>query len=182
MIRLQRDLFTGKMSMQAGNPLWFGVFLALLCVGCSLDTGSSSATLPDVDYTYYVQRVQPILEHRCAFFACHGSRDRFFQIYQEVRLREIPDPDPLLEAPLPLTQSELERNFRQTAGLLFGLGDPEDSLLFSKPLAEGTRHGGASLFQGPDVFLNREDPDYKTLLQWARGARAEPDAVGGETP
>jgi hypothetical protein len=158
---------------QGKISLCFLAALALLLCACGDDTGSGSAAPPDVDPAYFVQRVQPILEHNCAFFACHGSRDRSFQVYQEVRLREIPDPDPLCEAPAPLTPSELERNFRQAAGMLFGFDDPEDSPLFSKPLQSGTRHGGSTLFGGPDVFPNRQDPDYQTLLRWARGARLE---------
>jgi hypothetical protein len=135
-----------------------------------------------VDYAYFVERVQPILEHSCAFFACHGSRDRAFQVYQEVRLRENPDPGPILEAPAPLTPAELERNFRNAAGMLYGFENPEDSLLFSKPLAEGTRHAGATIFNGPDVFLTRQDPGYQTMLLWARGARLEQEDTEGGGP
>ena len=147
------------------------LLLGFLASGCGEHAGSDSASLPDVDFEYYVQYVQPIFEHRCAFFACHGSRQRFLQIYQETRLREIPDPDPIFQAPAPLTPSELQRNFEQTRGILYGFEDPQDSPLFSKPLQTGTRHAGATLFGGPDVFLNRDDPDYQTLLRWARGAR-----------
>jgi len=154
------------------NALLRGLLLlGLLAGGCGEHTGSDSASLPDVDFEYYVEHIQPIFEHRCAFFACHGSRDRFLQIYQEVRLREIRDPDPIFQAPAPLTPSELRRNFEQTAGMIYGFDDPQNSPLFSKPLQTGTRHGGATLFGGPDVFLDREDPDYQTLLRWARGAR-----------
>ena len=145
--------------------------VGLFACACGEHTGSDSASLPDVDFAYFVKHIQPILEHRCAFFACHGSRQRFLQIYQEVRLREIPDPDPIFEAPAPLTLEEFQRNFEQTAGMLYGFDDPQASPLFSKPLQTGTRHTGATLFGGPDVFLNREDPDYQTLLRWARGER-----------
>ncbi len=153
-------------------PLVVGVFAG----ACGEHTGSDPASLPDVDYDYFVKHVQPILEHRCAFFACHGSRERFLQIYQETRLRENPDPNPIFQAPSPLTPEELQRNFEQTAGILYGFDDPQASPLFSKPLQPGTRHAGATLFEGPDVFLNRQDPDYQTLLRWARGARL-PEAV-----
>jgi len=142
-------------------------------IGCAVDAGRETAKLPDVDYGFFVKSVQPILERRCAHFACHGSLDRSYQVYAEARLREIPDPRPLTEAVRPLTETELERNFRMTAGLLYGLSDPEDSLLFSKPLENGTRHGGSTIFGGPDVFLGREDVDYQTLLEWAKGARLE---------
>ena len=163
------------------------VLLLFAVTGCGIDAGSETATLPDVDYLFYVQRVQPIMERRCAFFACHGSRKRALQIYQEARLREIIDPDPLFQSPNPLTESELQRNFRHAAGLLYGYDDPEDSLLFSKPLASGTRHAGATLFNGPDVFLDRYDPDYQTFLLWAYGARgtveeADAGAFQGDMP
>jgi hypothetical protein len=163
------DLETGARRLR--GLLWVPLVAGLLAGACGEYSGSDSASLPDVDYDYFVKHIQPILENRCAFFACHGSRERFLQIYQEVRLREIPDPDPIFQAPAPLTPEELQRNFEQTAGMLYGFDDPEDSLLFSKPLQPGTRHAGATLFEGPDVFLNREDPDYQTLLRWARGAR-----------
>lgn len=155
---------------------WVPLVVWLFAGACGEHTGSDSASLPDVDYDYFVKHVQPILEHRCAFFACHGSRERFLQIYQEARLRENPDPDPIFQAPSPLTPEELQRNFEQTAGILYGFDDPQASPLFSKPLQPGTRHAGATLFEGPDVFLNRQDPDYQTLLRWARGARL-PEAV-----
>jgi hypothetical protein len=153
-----------------GLTFLMGALIPLLA-GCADDSGSDSASLPDVDYAYFVAHVQPILESRCAFFACHGNRVRSFQVYAVTRMREIVDPDPIFQAPAPLTPAELERNFRHAAGMLYGFEDPEDSLLFSKPLASGTRHGGASLFGGPNVFLGRNDPDYQTLLKWARGAR-----------
>ena len=156
--------------------LWVPVVVGLFAGACGEHTGSDSASLPDVDYDYFVRHIQPILEHRCAFFACHGSRERFLQIYQETRLRENPDPNPIFQAPAPLTPEELQRNFEQTAGMLYGFDDPQASPLFSKPLQPGTRHAGATLFEGPDVFLNREDPDYQTLLRWACGARL-PEAL-----
>jgi len=153
-----------------------GVVFCLLSVmaGCADDSGSESGQLPDVDYAYFVARIQPVLEAKCAFFACHGNMGRRFQIYAVTRLREIPDPDPIFQAPRPLTPAELERNFRNAAGMLYGFEDnPEESLLLSKPVSGGTRHGGATLFGGPNVFTSREDPDFKTLLEWARGARLE---------
>ena len=155
-----------------GLTLLAGALIALLA-GCADDSGSDSASLPDVDYAYFVAYVQPVLEARCAFFACHGTRIRSFQVFAVTRMRAIVDPDPIFQAPAPLTTSELEQNFRHAAGMLYGFEDPEDSLLFSKPLAIGTRHGGESLFEGPNVFLSRSDPDYQTLLKWARGARDE---------
>ena len=165
-----------RLDLEAGarrlcRLLWVPLVVGLFAGACGEHTGSDSASLPDVDFEYYVRYVQPIFEHRCAFFACHGSRERSLQIYQEVRFREVPDPGPFWNALTPVTPSELRRNFEQTAGMLYGFDDPQDSPLFSKPLQSGTRHAGATLFGGPDVFLNREDPDYQTLLRWARGAR-----------
>ena len=170
--RLDMETGAGRLRRLFWVPLAVGLFAG----ACGEHSGSDSASLPDVDFAYFVKHVQPILEHRCAFFACHGSRERFLQIYQEARLRENPDPEPIFEAPAPLTPEELQRNFEQTAGMLYGFDDPQASPLFSKPLQPGTRHAGATLFEGPDVFLNREDPDYQTLLRWARGARL-PEAV-----
>lgn len=173
--RLDRQVQPRPVSKERGwtlrGLLSGSLVVCLACLACGEHTGSDSAVLADVDFAYFVRHVQPILEHRCAFFACHGSRDRFLQVYQEARLREIPDPHPIFEAIVPLTPSELQRNFEQTAGMLYGFDDPQDSPLFSKPLQNGTRHGGATLFDGPDVFLDREDPDYQTMLRWARGAR-----------
>ena len=154
--------------------------LLILLAGCSTHAGSDTAELPDLDAAYFVRHVQPIFEARCAFFACHGSPKRSFQVYAETRLREIPDPDPIFEAPAPLTEAELNRNFRNAAGMLYGFHEPEDSPLFSKPLQSGTRHGGATLFGGPDVFPDRDDPDYRTMLRWARGARLEEGSLGEE--
>jgi hypothetical protein len=96
--------------------LSLGGVLCLLFVmaGCADDSGSESAQLPDVDYAYFVARIQPVLEAKCAFFACHGNLGRRFQIYAVTRLREIPDPDPIFQAPRPMTPAELERTFRAT--------------------------------------------------------------------
>ena len=54
---------------------WVPLVVGLFAGACGEHTGSDSASLPDVDYDYFVKHVQPILEHRCAFFACHGSRE-----------------------------------------------------------------------------------------------------------
>jgi hypothetical protein len=162
-----------------GGSCFLLFFVVVVSGGCSMDTGSDSASLPDVDYQYFLEKVYPVLETRCAFYACHGSRQRSFQIYAVGRMREILDPDPIFQNPLPLTPTERERNFKMAAGMLYGFDNPEDSLLFSKPLTGGTRHGGQTLFGGPNVFLSRGDPDYQTLLKWARGARLEKGGVGG---
>ncbi len=56
--------------------------------------------------------------------------------------------------------------------------EPSQSLLLLKPLDEsagGYFHGGATEYGLGDVYLTKDDPDYQVLLDWAAGAREQPD-------
>lgn len=144
---------------------------ALAVVACI----ENPAETRPVDEAYFRCRVQPVLDQSCSAIACHGTVERPFHVFARNRLRlSYSGPDLIL----PLTDEELAANFENARG--FVQAPPDDSWLVRKPLAQsagGWFHLGDHLFQGGDVWLTPEDPDFITVLDWARGVAEDPDCV-----
>ena len=133
-----------------------------LMLGCA--PASTGAALPDADRADFADVVQPRLALHCAYSGCHGDPGRPYAVYARSAWRA--DPDDVLDDP-PLTEAELDANFDQTRALLFGIAEPLDSLLLSRPLA---RAAGGSGHGGGIQFTDTTDPDYRALETWVQGA------------
>lgn len=114
--------------------------------------------------------VYPILLRDCGFPACHGSDDRFFQVYGPGRAR-------LDGAALraDVEAAELDRSFERARSMLAAADTAEQSLLVRKPLAVGA--GGAPHMGldalGQDLYSSPEEAGYQALLDWARMGLSE---------
>jgi hypothetical protein len=109
---------------------------------------------------------------------CHGNEERPLRIYAEQRFRINPDWIDYEDA---ITEAELAANLRVMAGFVEGAAGA-GSLLTEKPLDArfgGRYHRGRDLYGVDDVFLSREDEDYKTLRSFANGTSDAPDCVPG---
>src|SRR5262249_37320183 len=79
----------------------------------------------------------------------------------------------------PLTDVERAANF-EAARAFVDDGSIDQSLLLVKPLdvnAGGRFHRGREIYGAGNVFLDRNDPDFLTLLSWMQGAKESPTCV-----
>ncbi len=162
------------------------ISLCLLLLGgsaCVQDGISDVAEARQLDAHYFRCRVQPILTKSCAFMDCHGNDERPMRVFAEQRYRLNKS---WLDFEDPIEEEELAANLRVMAGFVENTKG-QDHLLSEKPLDArfgGRYHRGRDLYGRDDVFLSREDPDYKTLVDFANGAEDAPDCLPdtGATP
>lgn len=144
--------------------------LLMLC-GCQKLT--KPAPLEPLDRPYFDCKVTDVLTKTCSGFRCHGDAARYYTVFTRNRLR-FGGTEEDRGAPL----REIESSFNYTATLVHvDPADPDNSLLLLKPLeqdAGGYFHRGAEIFDGGDVFVDREDRDFKVLADWVNGATEDP--------
>jgi hypothetical protein len=144
--------------------------LVVAATGCeALD---EPAALPVLDEAYFRCNVQPIIVKSCSAFVCHGDTARFYRVFGRNRLRYALPSD---ERNVALSAEELAFN-HQSAAAYVNLEDPESSLLLLKPLdqeAGGYYHGGATEYGAGDVWMSKDEDDYKTVLAWVKGAKED---------
>lgn len=143
--------------------------------GCSDSSGEFAITTPD--YATFQREVMPVLARDCSFHACHGARQRFFQVLGPGR----PRLSALTLDSDPLTPDELRFNYERARSMI-DRDDPARSPLFLKPLepvAGGAGHEGVDLF-GRNVYPNKLDPSYLVLQNWVMSA--PPPADLGDAP
>ena len=144
-------------------------------VGCQ-DGLEDPKPLTALDEPYFRCKVQPILTKSCSAFACHGDARRYYRVFARNRLRVRGSEKDRNAA---LTALERGSNFDASRAFV-DMNAPRESLLLSKPLdiqAGGSFHRGAELFNGGDVYTDRNDPDFKTLEAWTRGAKEDPACI-----
>ena len=137
------------------------VWLAFTACGEANEFGSSSP-----DRAEFVSSVYPILLRDCAFHACHGSTDRFLQVFGPGRGRMNAATRPLD----PLSDAELAHSYERARSMI-DVSAPAESLLLRKPLevkAGGTGHQGADDL-GRNVYQTTSEPGYQALSHWVSG-------------
>jgi hypothetical protein len=148
--------------MSTRHALAFGLACS---VGCGDPSGQFAITEPD--FATFEAQVMPVLARDCSFHACHGARQRFFQVLGPGR----PRLSPLTPDADPLTPEELRFNYERARSMI-DRDDPARSPLFLKPLepvAGGAGHEGTDLF-GRNVYQDKLDPAYLVLQNWVMNA------------
>jgi hypothetical protein len=138
--------------------------LATILGAAGCDAPAPVVPAPDRDD--FARSVYPLLLRDCAFVACHGTTERFFQVYGPGRLRLAADTD-LFEA---ASDEEIATSYERARAMLWNDGDVRDSPLLRKPV-EGGGHAGLD-GEGRNVYDGRSDPDFLVLARWAEGASA----------
>ena len=141
---------------------------------CACQSGlDDPAPLGPLDEPFFRCQVQPVLTKSCAGFRCHGTGDRYYVLFARNRLRLGGT-----EAERNATMRDSERAFNYNASVVqLDLDSRNDSFLLLKPLdqsAGGYWHGGAEEYGMGDVFLSRDERDFKTLEAWVMGAKDDP--------
>jgi hypothetical protein len=141
--------------------LWT-LLLALSGVACAEpETYRWRESMPDG--IKFIEEVMPVLIRDCGFQTCHGSSERFFQVYGPGRSRL----DPLTPVFSVQTGKELELSYNLAVSMIDS-ERPGRSLLLRKPLAVkagGAGHRGTDRY-GRDVYRTTNDPGYLTLARW----------------
>lgn len=141
------------------------------CRGDLLDEKGLAA----LDEPYFRCRVQPVLTKSCSAFACHGDARRYFHLFGRNRLRSAGTEE---ERNAFMRAEERAFNF-DAARAMANAENPDKSLLLLKPLGavSGGYFHGALDFGTSNVFINKDDPDYKTLAAWVGGAKEDPACI-----
>lgn len=142
-------------------PLW-------AAVGGCVDE-ATELTLATPNRQQFEAEVYPVLLRDCAFHACHGSTDRFLQVFGPGRGRMTANIKPL-DPELPL---EIDHAYDRARSMI-DAREPERSLLLKKPLetkAGGQGHEGSDGL-GRNVYQSKSAPGYDAIRRWVLGAGA----------
>lgn len=151
--------------------------LPLLAVVPACEPGlGDKAPLPTLDEAYFRCRVQPVLTKNCAMLACHGTPDRYYRIYARNRLRYGIAGE--AERNSVLNAGEARHNFDATRAYV-DVGNEGESLVLKKTLATdaGGFYHGATQLGNANIFPDVEWPEYKVILDWAKGAKEDPACI-----
>ena len=114
-----------------------------------------------LDYDYFKAKVQPIFLTKRATHArcvmCHAGANNMLHL------------EPLPEGQTVWTEEQTRKNFETVSKIVQAVDDPLQSKILVHPLApEG---GGDVWHSGGRQFANRNDPSWKTIYAWAKGAK-----------
>ncbi len=127
---------------------------ALIVLGAGT-AAVAAAPAPALDYNFFKTRVQPIFlkkrEGHARCVVCHGGANNALHL-----------------APLPASgewsEDDTKNNFAAVSALV-NRNDPANSRLLIHPLAPEA--GGDLFHSGGRQFASKDDPDWKTLAQFA---------------
>lgn len=145
----------------------FSLTIASLSLACA-DLDVAQQRVPEPSYEAFVATVYPVLLRDCGFPDCHGTHDRFLQVFGPGRTRL----DPRSAPRAPAAPEEIALSFERARSLLAS----SDLLLLRKPLAVaagGAGHEGDDIWDQA-VYRTRTDPGYLALDAWMRTAAAAP--------
>ena len=130
---------------------------ALLLAAASLVSRAETT----LDYDYFKAKVQPIFLTKRATHArcvmCHAGANNMLHL------------EPLPEGQTAWTEEQTRKNFETVSKIVQAVDDPLQSKILVHPLApEG---GGDVWHSGGRQFANRNDPSWKTIYAWAKGAK-----------
>ena len=128
----------------------------------------ASATLVSqavtLDYDYYKAKVQPIFltkrpgHARCVM--CHAEANNM------LKLQKLP------EGQATWSEEDTRKNFETVSKIVQAVDDPMTAKILVHPLAPEA--GGDAYHSGGRQFANRNDPYWKAIADWAKGATLPP--------
>jgi len=118
---------------------------------------SEAATL---DFDYFKAKVQPIFLTKRAGHArcvmCHAEANNM------LRLQKLP------QGQTTWSEEDTRKNFETVSKIVEAADDPLKSKILLHPLAPEA--GGDAFHSGGRQFANKNDPNWKTIAAWAKGA------------
>ena len=118
-----------------------------------------SALAQSLDYDFFKTKVQPIFlkkrEGHARCVVCHAASNNAFRL------------QPLAEGATNWTEEETRKNFEAVKILV--KPDVNASPILKHPLANEA--GGDIFHSGGRQFMTMDDPDWKIIAAWAKGAK-----------
>src|SRR5580658_7344849 len=119
-----------------------------------------SRAAPMLDYEFYKAKVQPIFLTKRAGHApcvmCHA------EAANQLRLEKLPDGKDAY------TEEQTRKNFDTVSKIIEAVDDPLTSKILIHPLAPEA--GGDAFHSGGRQFADKNDPLWKTIADFAKGA------------
>ena len=137
-----------------------GRLVMAVAVSVALQAASAFAAEPALDYGFFKARVEPIFlkkkpgHTRCV--VCHTESNNAFRL------------EKLLPGATSWKEEQSRANFEMASRLVVP-GNLAASPLLIHPLAPEA--GGGAFHNGGRQFTSKDDPDWKTLQQWANGRK-----------
>lgn len=132
--------------------------LARLAIASVL--GASFAAAQSLDFETYRTKVEPIFAKKRPTHArcivCHSGGGNAFRL------------QPIAPGATTWTEAQSRQNF-ETVSKLVNSRNLMESPILKHPLAEAA--GGDDFHSGGRQFASQNDPDWKAIADWARGAK-----------
>jgi hypothetical protein len=142
--------------------------LLIVAFACGLQAGMANPaprSASTLDYGFFIKRVEPIfLEKRPGHtrcYVCHAESNNAFRL------------EKLAPGATFWSEEQSRENFEMISALV-NPGDPATSRLLLHPLAPEA--GGDIFHSGGRQFRSKDDPAWKSLVQWVNGAKLGDDA------
>lgn len=163
--------------MSGRSLSWMLAIAVLGAASCANETTELAISTPD--RAQFDAEVYPVLLRDCAFHACHGSTERFLQVFGPGRGRITADLKPVD----PAAPIELMHSYDRARSMI-DARHPERSLILRKPLAVnsgGTGHEGADEL-GRNVYQTKLEPGYAAIERWVLGTATTPPPTATTQP
>jgi hypothetical protein len=136
------------------------VFAALAAFGIAGFAEAVAQGRPTPDFAFYRSKVEPIFLTKKDGFTrcvvCHAEANNHFNLQK------------LTPGAAAWTEEQSRKNFEMVVKLV-NPGDADTSRLTMHPLAPEA--GGSAYHSGGRQFMNKDDPDWKILVQFVDGAK-----------
>ncbi|HLH94031.1 MAG TPA: hypothetical protein VKW08_02840 [Xanthobacteraceae bacterium] len=132
------------------------VFVAAAALAASASVSQVASQTPSLDYEAFKAKVEPIFlekrEGHVRCYVCHSENNNGLHL------------EKLSPGATTWNDEQSRKNFQSVSGLVQA-SDPANSRLLIHPLAPEA--GGDLFHSGGRQFADKNDPDWKTLAQWA---------------
>src|SRR5438094_748327 len=143
-----------------GAFMTWGRLGMVMVIALALETASAFTAEQSLDYDFFKSRVEPIFlkkregHGRC--YVCHAESNNAFCL------------EKLLSGSTSWTEEQSRRNFTTVSNLVI----PNDPLSSSFLLRFLAPEGGGNFYHlGGWQFSSKNDPDWKTVAEWASGKK-----------
>jgi len=122
--------------------------------------GATFASAATLDYDFYKAKVQPIFLAKRPGHApcvmCHAEANNMLRL------------EKLSAGQSSWTEEQTRKNFDTVAKIVQATDDPLTAKLLTHPLAPEA--GGDAFHSGGRQFADKNDPNWKTIAAWVKGA------------